>query len=185
MARLPLTIRDAVVTDAEALLRMWAATGTGIIALSDRSEAEAAIERISASALERLVVGEAEGGVVAVIHLQRAPMSPLHVQEVVHTSFLLVLQDHRRHGHARALLEVGVTWAEELGVDYVTALTTSSSRDSNRFLARLGLVSTATVRIAPAALLRAKLNPAPRVGVAARGQVLAQRRSMRRRQAVR
>ncbi|MGN6722523.1 MAG: GNAT family N-acetyltransferase [Marmoricola sp.] len=185
MARLPLAIREAVVVDADALLRMWAASGTGMFSLSDQSEAEAAIERISASALERLVVGEVEGRVVAVVHLRRAPMSPLHMQEVVHTSFLLVEQDHRRHGYARALLEVGVTWAEELGIDYVTALTTAASRDSNRFLARLGLASTATLRMAPAALLRAKLNPAPRLGVAARGQVLAQRRTMRRRQAVR
>lgn len=185
MARLPLTIREAVVTDADALLAMWAATGTGIVSLSAQSEAERAIERVSASALERLVVGELDGRVVAVVHLRRGPMSPLHTEEAVHTSFLLVRQDHRRHGYARALLDVGVTWAEELGLDYVTALTTSASRDANRFLARLGLAATATFRIAPAALLRARLSPAPRLGVAARSQVLAQRRTMRRRQAAR
>jgi GNAT superfamily N-acetyltransferase len=112
-------------------------------------------------------------------------MSPLHVEEAVHTSFLLVRQDHRRHGYARALLEVGVVWADELGIDYVTALTTAASRDANRFLARLGLASTATFRVAPVALLRARLNPAPRLGMAARSQVLAQRRTMRRRQAAR
>lgn len=185
MARLPLTIRDAVVADADTLLGMWAASGTGIVSLSTTNEAERAIERVAASALERLVVGEVEGGIVAVVHLRRGPMSPLHMQEVVQTSFLLVRQDHRRHGYARALLEVSVGWAEELGLDYVTALTTAASRDANRFLARLGLASTATLRIAPAALLRARLSPGPRLGVAAPRKVLAQRRSMRRRQEAR
>lgn len=181
MARVPLTIREAVVGDAEALLAMWEANGTGIVTLSALHEAERAIQRVSSSTLERLVVVEVDEGVVAVVHLRRGPMSPLHIEEAVHTSFLLVRQDHRRHGYARALVEVGVTWAEELGLDYVTALTTSASRDANRFLARLGLASAATYRVAPAALLRARLSPAPRRGVAARGQVLAQRRTMRRR----
>lgn len=181
MARLPLTIREAVVGDAPAILSMWDAVTTGVVSMSALSEAEQAIERVSASALERLVVIEVDEGVVAVVHLRRGPMSPLHVQDVVHTSFLLVKPDYRRHGYARALLDVGVTWAEELGLDYVTALTNAASRDANRFMARLGLASAATLRIAPAALLRAKLSPAPRMGVAARSQVLAQRRSMRRR----
>ncbi|MGN6160869.1 MAG: GNAT family N-acetyltransferase [Marmoricola sp.] len=185
MTRLPLTVREAVVSDADAILEMWAATGTGVVSVSAQAEAERAIERVSASALERLVVGELDDRVVAVVHLRRGPMSPLHTEEAIHTSFLLVRPDHRRHGYARALLEVGVVWADELGVDYVTALTTAASRDANRFLARLGLASTATFRVAPVALLRARLNPAPRIGVAARSQILAQRRTMRRRQAAR
>lgn len=185
MARLPLMIRDAVSADADALLEMWASTGMGFGSPSTLEEAEAAIERISASALERLVVGEADGSVVAVVHLRRGPMSPLHMQEVVQTSFLLVRPDQRRHGYARALLEVAVSWAEDLGIGYVTALTTATSRDANRFLARLGLASTGTLRIAPASLLRAKLSPVPRLGMTAPRQVLAQRRSMRRRQALR
>ena len=181
MARPSLTIREAVVGDADAILSMWAAVSSGVMTMSTLPEAEHAIERVMASALERLVVIEVEGAVVAVVHLRRGPISPLHVQEVVHTSFLLVKSDYRRHGYARALLDVGVTWAEELGLDYVTALTNASSRDANRFMARLGLASAATLRIAPAPLLRAKLSPPPRMGVAARSQVLAQRRSMRRR----
>jgi GNAT superfamily N-acetyltransferase len=185
MARLPLTIREADVADADALIGMWAATDRGVLSGTTLSEVERAIERSSASVFERLVVGEVEGSVVGVVHLRRGPVTPLHTREVVHTSFLLVRQDHRRHGYARALLEVGVTWAEELGLDYVTALTASASRDANRFFARLGLGSTATLRMAPTAVLRAKLSPAPRLGAMAPRQVLAQRRTMRRRQAIR
>jgi len=185
MARLPLTLRDAVVTDAQALIGLWTATDRGVVLGTSTTDAQGAIERISASAFERLVVGEVDGEVVGVVHLRRGPVTPLHTLEVVHTSFLLVRQDHRRHGYARVLLEVAVTWAEELGLDYVSALSAAASRDANRFFARLGLGATATLRMAPTAVLRAKLSPAPRLGVAARGQVLAQRRSMRRRQEVR
>lgn len=185
MARAPLTIRDAVVDDGEALLDMWAAFDTGAVPTSTVDEVERAVARVRDSLTERLVIGEIDGRVVAVIHLRRGAMSPLHTQEVVHTSFLLVLPEHRRHGYARALLEVAVTWAEELGLDHVTTLTTSASREANRFMARLGLASTATLRMAPAALLRAKLSPAPRAGSATPRRVLAQRRSLRRRQEAR
>ncbi|HWU31536.1 MAG TPA: GNAT family N-acetyltransferase [Marmoricola sp.] len=185
MARTPLTVRDAVVADAEELVQMWATLGSGVLSPSAQEEAERAVARVRESLTERLVVVEIDGRVAAAIHLRRSPMSPLHTQEVVHTSFLLVLPEHRRHGYARVLLDVAVTWAEELGLDYVTALTTSASREANRFMARLGLASTATLRIAPATLLRAKLSPAARNGATTPRQVLAQRRSLRRRQAIR
>lgn len=185
MARLPLTIRDAVPSDADDIVTMWAACGAGIGSPGSVSDAGMAIGRIEASSLERLVVGELEGQLVGVIHLRRGHLSPLHTQEVIHTSFLLVLPEHRRHGFARTLLDVGLTWAEELGLDYITALTQAVSRDANRFLARLGLASAATLRIAPTALLRAKLSPTSRTGRVSPSRVLAQRRSMRRRESVR
>jgi N-acetylglutamate synthase-like GNAT family acetyltransferase len=99
----------------------------------------------------------------------------------VHTSYLLVLPAYRKHGFARALLEVAVSWAEEAGVGNVTAITTAQSRDTNRFLARLGLAPVATVRVSTTAALRKKLTP-ERPGARALGAVLAQRRSMRRRE---
>lgn len=185
MARVPLTVRDAVVADGEALLAMWGMLSAGPVSPSAQDEAACAIQRVRESVSERLVVGEIEGRVIAAMHLRRGPTSPLHMQEAVQTSFLLVLPEYRRHGYARALLDVAVTWAEELGLDHVTALTTATSREANRFMARLGLASTATLRIAPVPVLRAKLSPAPRAGATTPRQVLAQRRSLRRRQAAR
>ena len=58
----------------------------------------------------------------------------------MHTSFLLVLPEYRRHGVAHALLEAAVSWAEEKDIDQVTAIT-DGNRDTNRFFARLGLVT--------------------------------------------
>lgn len=185
MARLPLTTRDAVPSDAEALSSMWANQSTGLVTPASAEESALAIDRIAGSLAERLVVGEVEGRIVGVVYLRRGPLSPLHTDEGVHTSFLLVRPEFRHHGYARALIEVGVSWAEELDLSHVTALTTAASREANRFLVRLGLSSTATMRIAPTAVLRAKLSPAPRAGATSRAQMLAQRRSMRRRQTVR
>lgn len=182
MARLPLTIREATSTDVEPLLRLWESLNSGIVAGSTPHDASEAIENVLANPSERLLVGDVDGRVVASAHYRRVPLSPLHLTEVVQISFLLVSDESRRHGYARVLLDAGVAWAEELGLDYVTAYTSAASRESNRFLARLGLASAATLRVAPTALLRAKLNPGQRMGGVAPGQVLAMRRSMRRRQ---
>jgi len=129
-------------------------------------------------------VGLTEGQVVASVHLRRSPLSPLHTETAVHTSYLQVHPDHRRRGYARALLDVALAWAEEKDVTHITAITNSSSRDTNRFLARLGLGTAATVRIATTATVRRKLSPEPIRAHDSRrqlGRVLAQRRTIQRR----
>ncbi|MFL6108810.1 MAG: GNAT family N-acetyltransferase [Marmoricola sp.] len=187
MSRHVLDIRDARPEDAPGLLRLWAeAGGRGADAPTARpvDEASAALAQIAADPDERVLVGFHEGEVVAALHLQRAAMSPLHSDMAVHTSYLLVLPEHRKHGFARALLDVAVSWAEEKDVSHVTAITSSGSRDTNRFLARLGLATVASVRVANTAVLRRKLTPeALRPHDARRnlGRILAQRRSIQRR----
>lgn len=179
MARHPLLVRDAEPADLAELLEVWALSGNGVDhAPGFSAEAAQALANISADPDERLVVCEVDGRVVAAISLRRAPLSPLHTDNVVHSSFLLVRPDHRRHGCAHALLQAAVDWAEEKGIEHVSAITASQSRDANRFLARLGLSPVATVRVAPTAVLRDKLAPAPARSVS---RVLAQRRTMRRR----
>lgn len=179
-------VRDAVAEDVEGLIRLWREAGPGGVDAALRLEEEAplALAHVLASADERLVVSEEDGQVVAALHLRRAPISPLHLEQVVHTTYLLVMPEHRHHGHARLLLETAVGWAEEKGLDHITAMAASNSRDVNRFLARLGMGTVAHVRITTAGALRKKLSPAPRPGAAGRsiGEVLAARRSMRRRQ---
>ena len=75
----------------------------------------------------------------------------------MHTSFLVVLPEFRRHGVAHALLEAAVSWAEEKDIDQVTAIT-DGNRDTNRFFARLGLVTFANVRHSGTGALRKKLS---------------------------
>jgi GNAT superfamily N-acetyltransferase len=101
-----------------------------------------------------------------------------------------VIEEFRRHGVGRALMEATVSWAEETDASHIVAAASANSRDANRFMARLGLAQMAVVRGSTVAAMRAKLPvetpAAARVGSRTHrsvGQVLVQRRSMRRSQA--
>lgn len=183
MSRSALVVRDARPEDLDALLHLWAEGGSGSQATTPRplDEARTALAQVAAEPDERLLVGLHEDVVVAAMHLRRAPASPLHLDMAVHTSYLLVLPEHRKHGFAHVLLEAAVGWAEDKGIEHVTAIT-SGDRDTNRFLARLGLVDIATVRAAPTGVLRHKLSPRRRPHHPRRhlGRVLAERRAERR-----
>jgi GNAT superfamily N-acetyltransferase len=186
MSRCALEIRDACPEDVIALLRLWAHDKRTADQTTPRpvEEATRALAQIGADPDERMLVGFLDDQLVASLHLRRAPLSPLHTESAVHTSYLHVHPDHRRRGYARALLDTALTWAEEKDVTHITAITTSNSRDTNRFLARLGLGTAATIRIASTASMRRKLTPEVIRSQEARrqlGRVLAQRRSIQRR----
>ena len=182
-------IRDAVPEDAWDLLDLWAAvSGLGDHSSSpDRSlaDAEQALATIALDPDQRLLVAEHEGTVVAAMKLSRGPLWPLASEQAVHSSFLLVQPQFRRHGYGHALMEATLAWAEEKDISHV-AVVTDGNRDTNRFFARLGLGTLGTVRHVPTAALRKKLSPERGRGSGNRhlGEVLAQRRSMRRRQAL-
>jgi GNAT superfamily N-acetyltransferase len=179
-------IRDATPADAAELLDLYGSTAADDVAFaSEVGDAELALTNLTTEPDERLLVVECGGRIVAAMQMRRAPTSPLSLESVVHTSFLVVAPQHRRHGYAHALMESAVSWAEEKDIQVVTAIT-DADRDTNRFFARMGLAGSATVRHAPTPALRKKLSVA-RSRVAVGGnrhlvEVLAQRRSMRRRQ---
>jgi GNAT superfamily N-acetyltransferase len=185
MSRCALEIRDARPEDVAALLHLWAHDRRTTDATPrPADEGARALAQIAADPDERLLVGLVEGELVASLHLRRSPLSPLHTEAAVHTSYLQVHPDHRRHGYARALLDTALSWAEDKDVTHITAITNSSSRDTNRFLARLGLTTVATIRIANTAVMRHKLAPEVIRRQESRrqlGRVLAQRRSIQRR----
>ncbi|MET3960323.1 GNAT superfamily N-acetyltransferase [Marmoricola sp. OAE513] len=186
MSRHVLDVRDACPEDAQALLRLWSESGPrGVETASPRpvEEAAAALAQIAADPDERVIVGLFEDEVVAAIHLRRAAMSPLHTDMALHSSYLLVSPEHRKHGFARMMLDAAVTWAEDKDIAHITAITSSGSRDTNRFLARLGLGTVASVRVASTAVLRRKLTPEvlrTRTDRRNLGRILAQRRSVQR-----
>src|SRR5215218_1877235 len=161
MSRCALEIRDARPDDVAEVLRLWAHDRRTAEEATPRPvrEATRALAQIAADPDERMLVGLAEGALVAAVHLRRAPLSPLHTETAVHTSYLQVHPEHRRRGYAKALLDAALTWAEEKDVTHITAITNSNSRDTNRFLARLGLATVATLRIASTATVRRKLSP--------------------------
>jgi len=178
-------IRDAVPEDAAELLDLWAATNRyGVGPVRAQEDAERALANFAAEPDERLLVAVSEGRIVASIKLTRGPMTPLMMEPAVHTSFLLVHPQFRRHGYGHALMEAALNWAEEKDINQVTAIT-NGNRETNRFFARLGLTTLGTVRHTSVAGLRKKLT-SERAGVGGGNRhlvhLLAQRRSMRRRQ---
>ncbi len=183
MPRLPLLVRDATPDDATALVTLWGLSGHTASAEPDNTEAAAAVARMSVDPDQRILVGEFDGRVVAAIHLRRAPIGPLSNEDAVHTSYLAVHPDHRRHGYAHQMLDAAVAWAEEKDTTRITAVTTSGSRETNRFLARLGLGTVFTVRVSSTAALRMRLAPRTPGGRSV-GHVLAERRLVRRREAL-
>lgn len=190
MARCPVTVRDAEPEDVHAVRELLAAVtirGQEEPRLEDELTA---IANVAADPDQRLVVAVVDEDVVGIAHLVRATLSPLQTETAVHVLHLNVRQDQRRHGFGHALLEASVTWAEEKGSSHVIVAATASSRDTNRFMARLGLGQAALMRVASVASLRSRLpvEPPAAARVGARnhrsvGQVLAQRRSLRRAQA--
>jgi hypothetical protein len=84
-------------------------------------------------------------------------------------------------------MEAAVTYAEELGVGHVLTAVSHDSRQSNRFMARLGLSQQAVLRVAGTPTVRSKLTAQlpgklRQNGARPVGQVLAARRSLRRNQ---
>jgi N-acetylglutamate synthase-like GNAT family acetyltransferase len=181
-------VRDAEPADVVALRELIGGVPTRED--SRPSEAAAAVAAIGLDPERRLLVAEVDGKVVGVAHLVRAPLSPLQADTAVHVLHLNVREEVRRHGVGRALMEATLSWAEEKESTHVVAAASVGSRDTNRFMARLGLGQVAVMRAATVSALRAKMPVEPpaaaRVGTRSHrnvGQVLAQRRSMRRAQA--
>jgi GNAT superfamily N-acetyltransferase len=191
VSRSAVHIRAVHLDDAEELLAVWQTLPPRLAAQEQaRAEVEGTIRKVLASERERIVVAEVSGRLAGALHLRIAPLAPLSSDLAVFTSHLNVVPEFRRRGIARGLMESAVTWAEENAIVHVVAMSAVNSRDTSRFMARLGLAQAAVVRVAPTATLRAKL-PVDLPGVSRPvasnrqiGQVLAARRSLRRNQSV-
>jgi GNAT superfamily N-acetyltransferase len=185
VTRSPVTLREAKVDDALFLVELWHES----LRRADRqdlvADLEIVIKSAAASPEQRLVVAECDGAPVGAVFLRATTMSPINLEPVVQTLSPHVLPSARRKGVGRALMEEAVTFADELGVGHVMTAASSTSRDGNRFLARVGFGAHATLRVAATPMLRGKLTARMTAGqraVANRGhlgQVLAARRSVR------
>lgn len=189
MYRSAVLVRDAVPDDLDAL-RVVFGGAAGPVLDDTPGEGACAIASMAADPDQRLVVALLDGRVVGAVQLMRAPVSPLQSESAIHVAHLHVLDECRRHGVGTALMEATVSWAEDKGTSHVLAAASVSSRDANRFMARLGLTQLAVVRAASVSTLRAKLPVEPPAVCFADtrhhrtvGQVLARRRSLRRAQA--
>jgi predicted N-acetyltransferase YhbS len=187
MSRSLVTLRCAELADAPLLAELW----TDALRRADHQDQVADLEMIIKAAAEspeqKLVVAEYDGNFAGAVFLKVTTLSPINLEPCVQALSPHVFARFRRHGVGRTLMECAVSFAEELGIPHVATAAASSSRDGNRFMARLALGPHATFRVAPTHAVRAKLNaqrPAfDRVGGGRHlTQVLAARRSQRRAQ---
>ncbi|KRA39269.1 hypothetical protein ASD81_00860 [Nocardioides sp. Root614] len=181
-----MTTRCATPEDAPVLAELW----SDVVRRADRSEQVADVEQIIKNCLvspeHRVVVVEYDGHLAGAVHLRMTTLTPLNLEPCVQAIQPRVLEQFSGQGVGHALMEAATAFAEENGILHVVAAVPHASRDDNRFMARLGLAPAAMYRIAPAAVLRARLSP-QRVqpGIEGRSKVLAARRSMRRSRAER
>lgn len=187
MTRSLVTLRSALPSDAPLLAVLWCDILRRVGHHDQVADVLAIIESAAESAVDRLVVAEFDGELAGAVHLRLTTLSPLNLEPIVQAVSPHVLPEFRRKGVGRALMDAAVSYAEELGVGHVASAAAASSREANRFMARLALGPQATLRVATTHAVRAKLTAqrpqTNRVGGRQLTQVLAVRRSMRRPQA--
>jgi len=184
------SLRRAEISDAPLLAELWG----DVVRRADRQDQVADLELVikaaSASAEQRLVVADYDGQLAGAVFLRVSTLTPINLEPVVQAVSPHVFPQFRRHGLGRALMDSAVTFAEEIGVGHVATAALASSRDGNRFMARLALGPHAMMRVATTQGVRAKLT-AQRPATATTGsgrhltRVLAARRSMKRAQSPR
>jgi hypothetical protein len=183
------TVREARVSDAPALAQVWGELLVRPAGEAAESDDEARVAEAVARHAEhvdtRILVAEVDDTVGGAAYLRVGLTSPLDAEPALHVSHLKVAPPFSVPVLGEALLDGALSWAEERGIGTVLAGSGATDRETNRFLARLGLGQVGVLRGAAVPALRARLlrDPAPgRLGRATRrtGQVVAVRRSQRR-----
>ena len=184
--RTQVSLRTALPGDAPVLAEVWSEVLRRVDKDQQIADVETLIDRITPLDEERIVVAEYDGEVAGAVHLRASTLTPLNLEPVVQAISPHVLPAFRRRGVGRHLMEAAVAFAEERGIAHIATAAVSGSRDANRFMARLGLGPHAVLRLAPTAMVQAKLDAqtpaATRSGARQLTHVIAARRSSRRAQ---
>ncbi len=184
VTRTPVDVRDLGPQDGPALERLWRDLPHSDAAVT-RDLAEVVLSALEEEPGSRVVVAEVDGEVVGTAYLRPGRMSPLVGDRTLHVSHLQVDESTTRAGVGRALVDAALAHAEHTGLENLLVAGGVNDRETNRFLARLGLAQVAVLRGATVAALRARMPLEP--AAAARssrarqvGQVVAARRVQRR-----
>lgn len=190
MSRTPFLVRELAVTDGPALHALWATMLPAPVRdVGPKGYAEHVLQMLAHEEDASVLVAEVDGEVAGAAYLHRTLPAPVAGAEALQVALLAVTPSRTRRGVGRALVEAAVTHTETLGLENVLVVGGQGDRETNRFLARLGLTSLALLRTAPVAVLRTRL-PVDSAGVAGVvrvprrnrhvGQVVAARRTQRR-----
>jgi N-acetylglutamate synthase-like GNAT family acetyltransferase len=161
--RATVSAREAVSADIPELLDLFdqlraAGPRRSVSMPSDPSAMrEAAAERFAAVIADphqRLLVAEDGDGLAGMVLCSIGTSSTLATAPAVVLSHLTVAANSRRAGVGRVLVAAATQWAAETDVDHVRVAVYASSREANRFFARLGFAPVSVNRVAPVAGLR-------------------------------
>lgn len=186
MSRSSVTLRQAVPSDAPRLALLWGDVLRRADPETQVGDVREILERAARTPDQRVVVAEQDEVLVGGVFLRVDTLTPLNLEPVVQAVSPHVFADFRGRGVGAALIEAAAAFADECGIAHVASASITTSRDANRFMARLGLRPQAVLRVGSVAGLRSRVaaqRPAlSRPRARHIGQVLAARRSQRRRE---
>ncbi len=187
MRRTTVTAREATAADVPQLLALFdqlraAGPRRSVSLPSDPSLVrESAAERFAlavANPDERLLVAEDTDSLAGMVLCTIGAASSLTPSPALVLSHLTVAVNSRRGGVGRVLIAAATQWASDLGIDNVRVAVYASSREANRFFARLGFAPISINRVATVAGLRRILGVEVPAAEADSGD-LARRRRLR------
>lgn len=163
MRRATVSAREATVNDIPELLELFdqlrAAGPRRSVSIpsdpaSTREAAGGRFATVIADPEQRLLVAEDADGLAGMVLCSIGMSSTLAVSPAVVLSHLTVAANSRRAGVGRVLVAAATLWAADNNVDHVRVAVYASSREANRFFARLGFAPVSVNRVAPVAGLR-------------------------------
>lgn len=164
MPRPQVLTRIATASDVPVLAELWrelrqlggrAERAVNPVAVSD--VAERLLDAVAAADC-RVVLACVDGAPAGMAVLRAVQPDPLSDSRVVQVSHVVVDHTHRRRGIGHALVAAAADYADELGVEHVSAGLYPSLRDASRFYARLGFAPVLVQRVAPVQVLRRRLG---------------------------
>lgn len=166
--------------DEDELVALWRLSKTAEGHRDDHVERalrEGRLTRACARSDVRTYVATVDDDPVGFTVVMSGPVSALQETPAVWVDLLWVKPGRRQRGVAGALLTAVASYAEHIGAPEIISCVPSSSRDANRFFARLGFASVVTERSTTPAALRRRLSG--RHGLPTVSEAVRLRRSMR------
>jgi ribosomal protein S18 acetylase RimI-like enzyme len=170
VARTALSVRPATVDDLPALLVLGEQLRDQLLQPVD-GRARALAPAAARALLEqryRDALADPDRHVVLAVGPEQEPLgmallvvgavSALLDVPAVHVSHAVVADRHRRRGAGKALVAAALSFAEQRGIEQLVVSVNPSSREANRFFARLGFAPLAVRRAAPVSVVRRHLT---------------------------
>jgi len=179
MARSAVQVTRVTSGDEESFIALWRHSKLAEGHSDDQIERalrDGRLTRACARSDVRAYAASIDGEPVGFTMIMSGPVSALQETPAVWVDVLWVKPGRRQRGVAGALLKAVAAYAEHIGAPEIVSCVPSSSREANRFFARLGFASVVTERTtSPAALRRRLAGP----GLSSVSDAVRLRRSLR------